>query len=63
VSKVIRKLGVYFALLLAAVVVSTAAALVALWVFGFPDFNARAVGFATLCALAIPIALYMEKRS
>jgi hypothetical protein len=61
-SRVIRKLGVYFALIVAASLVSTGAALVALWVFHMPDFNSRASGFAVLVALAIPIAVFMEKR-
>jgi UDP-N-acetylmuramyl pentapeptide synthase len=62
VGRPVRKLAIFTALLLGAVVVSTGAALVALWVFKFPDFNARAVGFAVLVALAIPSAVFMDRR-
>jgi len=51
---------IYAALLLCAVVVSTAAALVALWVFGFDDFHARAVAWGVLVAASVAIAVHME---
>jgi len=55
-----RKLLIYAALLLCAVVASTAAALVALWVFGFDDFHARAVAWGVLVAASVAIAVHME---
>jgi hypothetical protein len=60
--RIARHLALYALLILCAAAVSTAAALVAWRVFGFDDFHTRAVAFATLCALSIPIAVYMDKR-
>jgi hypothetical protein len=56
-----RKLALYAALLLVAVVVSTAAALVALRL-GVTDGMARWFAFGVLAALAVVIAILMETR-
>jgi hypothetical protein len=57
-----RKLLIYAALLLADFVVSSAAALVAVYVFGASDNAARVVALVTLIILAIPIAALVETR-
>jgi hypothetical protein len=56
-----RKLAIYAALLLVAVLCSTAAALVA-FAFGANNDTARWIAFGVLVALAVVIVILMEVR-